>query len=161
MRPFDITRLVLFSLLLLGIILIYTPDAHASYALEDWNMEARKALPLQMKLWLGAMMIANLSSLFFLKNHAPARWVFAAFFLSHLWIGFLEFTGLYTVKGGQVAIGHIVFWAPAIYALYRHRSGINLPSAYGFWACAMLFFYGVSLFFDVRDAFIWLSATLL
>ena len=148
------------GLALLFALVLINPEASASYALEDWNMEVRRALPLHMKLWLGAMMIANLSSLFFVKNHVAARWVLGALIVSHIWIAVLEATGLYTVQGGQVAIGHIIVWAPAIYALYRYRQEIKLPSAYGIWACAMLFFYGVSLIFDFRDAFIWLSVQL-
>lgn len=151
---------VKYGLALLLALAVIAPEASATYALEDWNMEARRALPLHMKLWLGAMMIANLSSLFFFKNHVAARWVLGALIVSHVWIAVLEATGLYTVQGGQVAIGHIVVWAPAIYALYRYREEIKLPSAYGVWACAMLFFYGVSLIFDFRDAFIWLSVQL-
>ena len=78
-------------------------------------MEARRALPSHMKLWLGAMMIANISSLVFVKNHVAARWVLGALIVSHTWIAVLEATGLYTIQGGLVAIGHIVVWAPHIY----------------------------------------------
>ena len=137
-----------------------SPEASASYALEDWNMEARRNMPLVMKLWLGAMLVTNLAAVFFVSKHVAARWVLGAWLFSHAWIAILEGTGAYTVQGGLVSLGHIIVWAPAIYALYRYRSEIQLPSAYGIWASLMLFFYGVSLIFDVRDAFIWLSANL-
>ncbi|MEO1027956.1 MAG: hypothetical protein AAFX02_02750 [Pseudomonadota bacterium] len=134
------------------------PEANASYALEVWNMETRRNVPLLMKLWLGAMMIANLSSIFFIKRHIAARWVFGALILSHSWIAILEITGLYAVKGGQVSLGHILFWSPAIYMLIKFRSEMKFPSAYAIWASIMLFFYGVSLVFDIRDAAIWISS---
>ena len=70
----------------------------------------------------------------------------------------LEITGIYTVKGGLVSLGHIVSWSPAIYALYRYRSEIRLPSANGIWACVLSFFFAVSLIFDFRDAAIWLMS---
>ena len=137
-----------------------TPEASASYALEEWNMEARRSLPLTMKLWLAAMLITNLAAVFFVRKHVAARWVLGAWLFSHAWIAILEGTGAYAVQGGLVSLGHIIVWAPALYALYRYRSEMKLPSVYGVWASLMLFFYGVSLIFDVRDAFIWLSANL-
>ena len=139
---------------------IIAPEASASYALEDWNMEARRNMPLVMKLWLGAMLLTNLAALLFIRKHVAARWVLGAWLFSHAWIAILEYTGAYTVQGGLVSLGHIIVWAPAIYALYRYRDEIRLRSAYGIWASLMLFFYAVSLIFDFRDAFIWLSANL-
>lgn len=136
------------------------PEAHASYALEVWNMETRNSLPPWMKVWLVCMLIANLASIAFVKNHIAARWVLGAFVLSHLWIGVFEATGIYAVQGGLVSLGHIVFWAPAIYALFKYRAEIRPPSAYGIWACIILFFYAVSLIFDFRDAAIWINAQL-
>ncbi|MEM6411103.1 MAG: hypothetical protein AAF683_06175 [Pseudomonadota bacterium] len=148
-----------FSVLAVGFfLLLFAPEASATYALQDWNMEARRNMPLPMKVWLGGMMIANLASLFFIKNHIAARWVAGAFVVSHAWVAVLEGTGIYAVQGGQVSLGHIIFWAPAIYALYRYRDEIRLPSAYGIWACVMIFFYSVSLVFDIRDAAIWITA---
>lgn len=160
MKSSPIARPLLNGFLISLFALALAAEANASYALEDWNMETRNSLPLTMKIWLGAMMAANLSSLFFIKNHVAARWVLGAQIVGHAWIAVLEASATYTVQGGQVSLGHIIVWAPAIYALYRYRSEIRLPSAYGFWACAMFFFYGVSLVFDFRDAFIWIGSQL-
>ena len=145
---------------LLFTLIFFASDALASYALQDWNMDTRQSLPLGMKLWLGAMMLSNISSLFFVKNHIAARWVFGMLVASHTWVFGVEYTGLFPIQGGLVSLGHIVFWAPAIYAFYRYRSEIILPSAFGIWACIQLFFYTTSLVFDFRDAFIWISAQL-
>ncbi len=136
---------------------LMSSEAEASLALVDWNMEARRNLPLHLKAWLGAMLLANAASVFFVRKHLAARWVLGAFIVSHAWIAILEITELYTVQGGLVSLGHIIVWTPAIIALLRYRSEIALPSAYGIWACMMLLFYAVSLVFDVRDAFIWLN----
>ncbi|MEL6728889.1 MAG: hypothetical protein AAFP81_07205 [Pseudomonadota bacterium] len=154
------SRFLAAALLLLICSITFVPEATASYALEDWNMEARRNMPLVMKIWLGAMLLTNLAAVFFVRKHVAARWVLGAWLFSHAWIAIVEGTGVYTVQGGLVSLGHIIVWAPAIYALYRYRAEIKLPSVYGIWASLMLFFYGVSLIFDVRDAFIWLSANL-
>lgn len=151
-------RGVLGALVCCGLIVILAPEAGASYALQDWNMEARRNAPLLMKAWLGAMLLANLASVFFVRRHVPARWVLGAFVVSHVWIGLIEATGIFTVQGGLVSLGHIVVWAPAIYALLGSGTQIRERSPFGLWAGCMLFFYGVSLVFDVRDAFIWVGA---
>ena len=133
-------------------------DVMASYALEAWDMDARRNAPLYLKIWLGTKVVTNLCAVFFLAQHRAARWVLGALLVGHLWIGIVEATGAFVVQGGMVSLGHIVIWAPAIIALLRHNAEIRIPSAYGVWACAMLFFYGVSLIFDVRDATIWIGA---
>ena len=148
-------------LIVLVVTATFVSEASASYALEEWNMETRLSLPLYLKVWLlGALLPAHLASVFFLRNHIAARWVLGGFFLSHLWLTVVEVTGALVVHGGLVSLGHIICWSPAIYALYRYRPEIELPSAYGIWACVMLFIYGVSMFFDFRDAAIWLNAQL-
>ncbi|MEM7098860.1 MAG: hypothetical protein AAF541_11420 [Pseudomonadota bacterium] len=153
-------RLYLPGIAVAVFLLLLPSEASASYALEEWNMDTRQNLPLVLKIWLGAMLVANLSSVFFVKNHIAARWVLSAWLVSHAWIAFLEGTGAYTVQGGLVSLGHIIVWSPAIYALYRYRADFSWPSPYGGWVCAMLVFYGVSLIFDFRDAAIWISAQL-
>lgn len=136
-----------------------TVPAHASLALDPWNMDARMALPLHIKVWLGGLMIVHLSTVFFLKHHVAARWVFGAFITSHAIIFAAERMGV-VVLGGQVSFGHVVFWVPALIVLIRRRAEMNSSIPYRVWASAILFFYSVSLIFDVRDSFIWLSSTL-
>ena len=148
--------IALFALAALAIMI--TTARGAPYALEDWNMATRESLPLGMKIWLGSMLLTMVSSVFFMRRHIAARWVLAAFVIGHAWIGVAEGFGMFAVKGGMVSLGHIVIWAPAIYALIANRDQITLPSPYGVWACAMLFFYSVSLIFDIRDAAIWIIA---
>ena len=146
----------------LGVMAMSVSEAGASYALEAWNMETRLSLPIWLGVWLlGVLLPANLASVFFVRNHVAARWVLGGFFCSHLWLTIVEVTGAFVVQGGLVSLGHIIFWSPAIYALYRYRSEIKLPSAYGIWACVMIFVYGVSMIFDVRDAAIWINARLI
>ncbi len=148
-----------FCFMVLGVTAMSVAQAEASYALEAWNMETRLTLPIWLGVWLlGVLLPANLASVFFVRNHVAARWVLGGFFCSHLWLTIVEVTDAFVVQGGLVSLGHIVFWSPAIYALYHYRSEIKLPSAYGIWACVMFVVYGVSMIFDVRDAAIWLNA---
>lgn len=148
------------ALLAVAMALSTAPEANASYALEDWNMETRNSLPSHMKLWLFSMLIVHVSSIFFVRRHVAARWVLGAFIVGHTWIAVFEIFQIYTVKGGLVSLGHLITWAPAIYVLYRYRHEIRLPSAYGYWACILSLYYAISLVFDVRDAGIWISSLL-
>ncbi len=157
-----VARSVLSISMVLSLIMLSVSEASASYALQEWNMETRLSLPTYLGVWLlGVLLPANLASVFFVRHHVAARWVLGGFVSSHLWLTIVEVSGAFTVQGGLVSLGHIVFWSPAIYALYHYRSEIKLPSAYGIWACVMILVYGVSMFFDVRDAAIWLYVMLL
>ncbi|GAB5489745.1 MAG: hypothetical protein Pars2KO_33150 [Parasphingorhabdus sp.] len=132
-----------------------TTNVHSSMALDDWNMDARNALPTYIKIWLASMLVAHLSSVFFVRKHRPARWVLGGFLLSHLWVAYAEYSDAIDLKAGLVSFGHIVFWLPAIISFYRNRADIKLSSAYGIWACIMFFYYAVSLTIDVREATIY------
>ncbi|MEM6857337.1 MAG: hypothetical protein AAF559_05650 [Pseudomonadota bacterium] len=148
--------MIVLVVLAVAIMIITAPNA--PFALQDWNMETRLGLPLHMKIWLGFMLVANLSSVLFVRRHIAARFVLGAWVASHVWIGAIEGSGLFSPTGGFVSFGHLVFWAPAIWALYAYRSEIKLPSAYGVWACYISFVYAVSLVFDSRDSVIWIAS---
>lgn len=162
MRSTDERKTKQRSLLLIVAVLIWglfaaTTNLHSSMALNDWNMEARNALPTYIKIWLASMLVAHFSSVFFVRKHNPARWVLGGFLLSHLWVAYAEYSDVIDLKAGLVSFGHIVFWLPAIISFYRNRAGITLSSAYGIWACIMFFYYAVSLTIDVREATIFFS----
>ncbi len=161
MRQSRLAHGALAAFIVMGGMAIGVSEAAASYALEPWNMDTRLSLPFWLGVWLlGILLPTFLASVFFVRNHIAARWVLGGFFCSHLWLTIVEVTGAFVVQGGLVSLGHIIFWSPGIYALYRYRSEIQLPSAYGIWACMIVFVYGVSMIFDVRDAAIWVNAQL-
>ena len=132
-------------------------QAFAISALDVWDNAARQALPMQVKIWLGLMMLTNIAAIGFLKNHVAARWVFGGFVISHLlvMVGFWK-TGT-PILAGQVSLFHIIFWTPGMIALLRCRNEITLPSAYGIWAILSLVFYFGSMVFDVPDATIYIQ----
>lgn len=129
-----------------------TPDAVALAAMDEWNAAARAALPIQIKLWLGAMMLTNVAAIAFLKNHIAARWVFGGFVISHVLVMVMWASGQ-TVFAGQVSLFHILFWTPGAIVLLRRRQEIDHVSAYAVWAALSLIFYFGSMIVDVRDAF--------
>lgn len=125
--------------------------ANALSALEEWNNVSRDALPIPVKVWLGLMMLNNISALFFLKNHVAARWVFAGFVVSH-GIVMLMWSQSIVVMAGLVALLHIIFWTPGIIAIWYRRSEMLGLTPYRFWSTFVLIFYSGSMFFDVPDA---------
>jgi len=135
----------------LGAAILSAPDAYALSATEEWDAAARAALPLHIKVWLGAMMLTNVAAIGFLKNHVAARWVFGGFVVSHGLVMVMWAMGQ-TVLAGQVSLFHILFWTPGAIMLLRRRSEIQYPSAYAIWATLSLIFYFGSMVVDVRDA---------
>lgn len=136
---------------LLGAAVLSAPAAYALSATEEWNAAARTALPLHIKVWLGAMMLTNLAAIGFLKNHMAARWVFGGFVVSHGLVMVMWAMGQ-SVLAGQVSLFHIIFWTPGAIMLLQRRSEIQYPSAYAIWATLSLIFYFGSMVVDVRDA---------
>lgn len=145
---------------LLGATMLTAPEAHALSAADEWDAAARAALPVRIKVWLGAMMLTNIAAIGFLKNHVAARWVFGGFVVSHGLVMVMWAMGQ-TVLAGQVSLFHIIFWTPGAIMLLRRRSEIQYPSAYAIWAPLSLIFYFGSMVVDVRDATLFIQNALL
>lgn len=137
--------------------LVVAAPAFGLSALDPWDNAARAGLPVHIKLWLGLMMLNNLASLAFLKNHVAARWWFAGFVVSHAISAGMAASGV-TVLAGQVSLTHIICWAPGAYMLWRDRRNLNCPSAYAIWVALVAVFYTLSMLFDFRDASIYLMS---
>lgn len=140
---------ICFSTLLVG--LYFSQEAYALSALEEWNTESRNALPGHIKGWLILMMLNNIATLFFVRHHVAARWVFAGFFISHVLVVVMWKIGL-PVLAGQVSLFHIIFWTPGFIALLKYKDEIKFPKPYAFWASFVCLFYVGSMIFDIRDA---------
>ncbi|MEM9572143.1 MAG: hypothetical protein AAF996_11795 [Pseudomonadota bacterium] len=154
------TRMVLqVAACLFGAAILSTPDAYALSATEEWDAAARAALPVHIKVWLGAMMLTNIAAIGFLKNHVAARWVFGGFVVSHGLVMVMWAMGQ-TVLAGQVSLFHIIFWTPGAIMLLRQRSEVQYPSAYAIWATLSLIFYFGSMVVDVRDAVLFIQHAL-
>ncbi|MEM7327501.1 MAG: hypothetical protein AAF437_02100 [Pseudomonadota bacterium] len=154
------TRMVLrVATCLFGAAMLNAPDAYALSATEAWDAAARAALPVHIKIWLGAMMLTNIAAIGFLKNHGAARWVFGGFVVSHGLVMAMWAMGQ-TVLTGQVSLFHIIFWTPGAIMLLRRRHEIQYPSAYAIWATLSLIFYFGSMVVDVRDAALFIQHAL-
>ena len=147
----SLNRISMIALAIVATVLLDSGSVLALSALEEWNTEARDALPIYIKVWLGLMMLNNLATLFFVKNHVAARWVFAGFFVSHA-VVMVMWSRDIPVLAGQVSLFHIVCWTPGFFWLIRKRDEIKFPSAYAVWATLACLFYIGSMIFDIRDA---------
>ena len=145
---------------LFGAAMLNVPEAYALSATDEWDAAARAALPVHIKVWLGAMMLTNIAAIGFLKNHIAARWVFGGFVVSHGLVMVMWAMGQ-TVLAGQVSLFHIIFWSPGAIMLLRGRREIQYPSAYAIWATLSLIFYFGSMVVDVRDATLFIQHALL
>lgn len=143
------------SILMLLTFLSISPDIYALSALDEWNDAAREALPLHVKIWLGLMMLNNISAMFFLKNHVPARWVFAGFVVSH-GIVMAMWSQAIPVLAGQVSLFHIIFWTPGAFFVLRSMRDVKWGTPYSIWGTLVLVFYTGSMIVDFREAGIYL-----
>ncbi|BFM13967.1 hypothetical protein R50073_01500 [Maricurvus nonylphenolicus] len=134
----------------------FSDHATASMALSEWNMQTRLALPVYLKVWLGAMLLMHFCSLFFVKRFYAARWILGCFIASHIIVFYLENSATTTLLAGMVSLSHVIFWPPALYAVYHYRQQLSRSLPYKLWIGSVIFFYSVSLVFDIRDSAIYL-----
>ncbi len=138
-------------------LLVFSHSSNASLALEEWNMTTRMELPLYLKIWLGVMLTTHLLSIAFVKKYNAARWVLGCFIGSHILVFGAEHSDSLVLLGGMVSASHVIFWPPALLSIYLYRAQLKISRAYTAWVVAILFFYSVSLIFDVRDTVIFLN----
>ena len=90
-------------------------------------------------------------------RHVAARWVLGAYVANHaVAIGTGSVLGAAVLTNGLVSTTHVIFWTPAVIVLIRHLPGVDRASLYGGWHIAALATMTISLFFDYRDAYIYL-----
>ena len=150
---------MLFGIILAAALLDLAFNNRGTIALGDWNMEARKALPLPHKLWLGGLMAVHLSSLLFVRRHVAARWVFGGFALSHVLIVYVEATGLFAMVSGMISLEHVLTFIPGLIAIYVTRNQIRWPGAYAVWVGAVVVLYSGLLWNDLPDLLVWVRMT--
>ena len=122
-----------------------------------WTDETPALLPGWVWGWMVFMAVAFLTGLLFVRRHADARWVVAAYVGSHVFAyGMRAILGPDWLTLGQAALNHVLFWTPAaVYLALRIRS-VKLKTAFGAWSLMILGTMAFSLFFDFRDAAIYL-----
>ena len=106
------------------------------------------------------MLCVFFAGLLFVRQHAAARWIVAAVIISHLASAAVILTlGPAALTIGVVAINHVVFWTPAAIYLAAKGAATNPVPVYAAWRYLMLGVIAFSLFFDYRDAAIFLFTT--
>ncbi len=135
---------------------------HASAATEltpfsVWNEEARAASPLWVQRWIVFMLCTFAAGLLFVRDHSAARWIVASVVVSHMASALvLLVLGPPALTIGVIALNHAVFWTPAAAYLAIKGSPESPAPIYGAWRYLMLAVIAFSLFFDFRDAAIFL-----
>jgi len=122
-----------------------------------WNEEARAASPLWVQRWIIFMLCTFFAGLLFVRTQIAARWIVASVVVSHLASALvLLLLGPAALTVGVIAINHIVFWTPAAINLAVRGAPTSDAPLYGAWRYLMLAVIAFSLFFDFRDAAIFL-----
>ena len=128
-------------------------------ALEQFDAEARAALPPIMKGWLMLLLGAFAASLVFVWKKVEARWALIGLLLAMLaGPAFYSAVG-WPMLGGAIALSHLVCWTPvlAVLALKRPFAKREHGKLYRGWSAVLLAVIAISFVFDVRDAWIYLQ----
>ena len=162
-----------YSLAAFTMLALYTPLAFAavdesSYesghgALQRFSSGAGiAATPLWVQIWLILLGATFLSSLFFVRKHPIARWAIGGILVSVPLTPVIVRSLGWPFLGGAIALGHLVFWSPALFLLLTRRPFLdeaNSP-AFRFWAIMMTSVIIISFVFDIRDTAIYLRHVL-
>ena len=116
------------------------------------------ATPLWIQIWLGILTVTFLSSVFFVRKYRIARWAIGGILLSVPLTPIIVRAFGWPFLCGAIALGHLLFWTPALYLLLKHVpfSNPRHPPMYRFWAASMTGVILFSFVFDIRDAGIYL-----
>lgn len=128
-------------------------------ALQRFDAAGIAATPLWVQIWLTFLAITFLSSLFFIRKHAIARWAIGGILLSVPLTPIIARSLGFPFLGGAIAIGHIVFWSPALVLLLIKRPFLDETNSlpYRIWSAAMTFVIAFSFIFDIRDSIIYIG----
>lgn len=140
---------------LLCLALIIGPDPMATAAFGSWTLDLNFERYVPKSVWLTIYLIANITSVRFVRRYHAARWVLAGFILSHVWAVTLS---MMSANDAVFFAGLCFCWAGVAFAVYLHRHEIRWPSVYGIWVITTLLLYILAIKFEVRDVFVW-SAT--
>ena len=129
---------------------------HGPGALQIWDEQGLASSPAWIKVWLAFMSVVMLSGIFFVRKHGEARWVVGGIVIGLLITKFVLPALSLTSLSGLVGLIHVIFWSPALYVLLKNRPFTKGFSAYAIWSGVVTGVILFSLFFDSRDAAIYL-----
>lgn len=121
-------------------------------ALEVWNAEAMANAPMLFKMWLAIMGLSFLSSIFFVRSHKLPRYALVSFVSGLCLTKFvLPQLGI-TVYSGLVALIHVLLWLPVLILILKKGLTPQLGDWYSRWRLWLGTVISISMFFDIRDA---------
>ena len=161
---------VLFLFVAVALALLFSADVSAadaavSYskgngALEVFDGEGMSASPAWVRAWVGFMLLMFAIGLFVFAWKRPlARWVAGGFLVS-AGAGGPVFSALgLPFLSGSIAIMHLVCWMPGLILLLTQRPFSNPQEGKWFriWTALMTATIIFSFFFDIRDAYLYIS----
>lgn len=122
------------------------------HSLRVWDNKARLSLPLGLKVWLALLVATFLSSVVFVTDHHPARWVLGGFIVSHLLVIALSVAKSFTLRIGVVSLTHVVCWTPGFVLAIVDVQGRGVNTPYELWLYAIVIVIAISFLFDLKDA---------
>ena len=117
------------------------------------------ALSPVVQIWVNWMMLVLILSVFFVRRHRPARFVFLAFLVTMP----VAMTIFYFFRNVHLfALAHILIWTPLLIYLVKHRKSERKQKAqrvgtgrpYDIWQILLIGTLSISLVFDIRDVFL-------
>ncbi len=128
-------------------------------ALQVFDADGRAASPLWVRIWVGFMLATFAAGLIFVWRHPIARWAVGGIVVSFFVTPFLfQALGL-PYLSGAIAIGHLLFWSPALALLLLRRPFLKADEGRWFriWSGTMTAVILFSFIFDIRDAAIYIA----
>lgn len=129
---------------------------HGHGALQIFDAKALEITPTWVRVWISFMLLSFVCSLFFIKNHATARWVAACFVAGIVFMLFIAPQFGIVPLSGFIALCHLIFWSPALYQLLKAKAFLGPRTPFSIWSGLITGVIIFSFVFDLRDAFIYL-----
>jgi hypothetical protein len=120
-----------------------------------------KSVPPYVAYWLIWLLLIGASALLLAYWFREARYVALAY-VGGIGAGLImpRIIGAENYVYGSISVAHVIFWTPAVIAIYLRRSHIKFASAYGAWLIAATATMTFSLIVDWKDAISYLGLVL-
>ena len=109
------------------------------------------------QLWIVWVWGMFLTSIFFVKRHIPARWIFAAF-LGSIWAVLNVWGQVRNIY--LLGVAHLIIWIPLAFYIWdvslskKSRSTTNPKSPFDVWMRLLFVTIIIALLFDVRNIYL-------
>lgn len=107
-----------------------------------------------LRVWVGWLVIFNISAIFFVWRHIEARWVLAAMLLN------FPLMNLFFAHFGWVRLlgmSHAIVWTPLLVYLWLRRDKIEPKTPFGIYITVLFLTDFISLFIDYIDVIRYLT----